>query len=235
MSPAGRKNGKPRERRSLGAGWIDVTAPLRTGMICWPGDPGVRVTQTDSIARGDACNVSAISFASHSGTHVDAPRHFLEDGRGVDEVAIDAGIGPARVIAIRDRRAIREEELRAQRIRPGERVLFRTVNSSRAWVERPFDPSFVHITEGAARYLACCQIRTVGVDYISVGGFQEEAHGEEVHRILLRAGILIIEGLDLRRIRPGPHQLVCLPLRLAHGDGAPARVVLKPAGRPRSA
>jgi len=75
----------------------------------------------------------------------------------------------------------------------------------------------------------------VGVDYISVGGFQEEAHGEEVHRILLRAGILIIEGLDLRRIRPGPHQLVCLPLRLAHGDGAPARVVLKPAGRPRSA
>jgi arylformamidase len=149
----------------------------------------------------------------------------------VDEVALDATLGPARVIAIRDRRAIREEELRAQRIRAGERILFRTANSRRAWAERPFDPSFVHLTEGAARYLASRQVRTVGVDYLSVGGFQEEAHGDEVHRILLRAGILIIEGLDLRRIRPGPYALVCLPLRLAHGDGAPARVVLKPAGR----
>ncbi len=218
------------ERGRTGDGWIDVTVPLESGMVVWPGDPEVRVAPWYAMARGDPCNLSALSFGSHAGTHVDAPIHYLESGRSVDGLPLDAAIGKARVVAVHDRRVITLAELEPLRVRAGERLLFRTANSDRARGRRVFDKSYVHLSPEAARFLASRRVRTVGVDGPSVGPY-DDGGGVDVHRALLGAGVLIIEGLDLSGIRPGPHRLVCLPLKVAGGDGSPARVVLKPLAR----
>jgi arylformamidase len=139
------------------------------------------------------------------------------------------------VIAIRSPQAIRLDELRRHEIRRGERVLFKTRNSGRCWVQDTFVEDFVYIAADAARYLADRGVRLVGIDYLSVGGFLHD--GRETHEALLGAGIWVIEGLDLSKVRPGPVDLVCLPLRLSDGDGAPARAIVRerrprrPAGR----
>jgi arylformamidase len=156
---------------------------------------------------------------------MDAPLHYVAGGRGLDEMPADVTIGLARVIGIRDREVIRPEELSKHRIRRGERILFRTRNSMRCWKADAFIEDFVYISADAARYLAGRGVRLVGVDYLSVGGFKND--GSATHRELLQAGIWIIEGLNLERVRPGPYQLVCLPLRVAHSDGAPARALVR--------
>lgn len=142
---------------------------------------------------------------------------------------LDAAIGSARVIPIRDRKSIRTDELVGHSIRRGERVLFKTRNSGRCWDTDRFVEDFVYLSASAAQYLAERQVRLVGIDYLSVGGFRED--GVETHQALLRAGIWIIEGLNLKRVRPGRVQLVCLPLKIAGGDGAPARALVRPVNR----
>ncbi len=206
--------------------WIDVSVPLRNGMVHWPGDPPVRITRTTDVAQGDRATVSRVSMGSHTGTHMDAPRHFLRRGKGIDRMPLTATIGPARVLAIRDPVAITPEELRRHRIHAGERVLFKTRNSARCWRTARFVTDFVFLSRPAAAYLAAKRLRAVGVDYLSVGGYKKD--GADVHRILLRAGIWIIEGLNLSGVRPGTYELCCLPLRMADGDGAPARAALRP-------
>jgi arylformamidase len=206
--------------------WIDVSLPLRSGMVHWPGDPAPRVERVMRLARGDLVNLTHLTMSAHTGTHVDAPRHFLDDGPAVDEMPLDALIGPARVVGIRDPRAITAAELRRHRIRRGERVLFRTRNSERPWPARPFTRRFVAVAPDAAKLLAARGVSTVGVDYLSVGVLGPEGH--EVHRILGRAGICVIEGLRLAGVRPGRYDLCCLPLRIPDGDGAPARAALRP-------
>ena len=163
-------------------------------------------------------------MGSHTGTHMDAPAHFLRGGRSIDRLPLEAVVGPARVIPIRHPQEIRVEELEAHRIKPGERILFKTRNSARCWKGNSFVRNFVHLTGESARYLAGLKLRCVGVDYLSVGGYQKD--GAQVHRALLRAGIWIIEGLNLSAARPGRYTLICLPLKIERGDGAPARAVL---------
>jgi arylformamidase len=210
----------------MAGAWIDVSVPLRTGMVHWPDNPPVRIEFESSIQRGDVANVSTLSLGAHTGTHMDAPLHFIPDGAGIDQVPFDAVIGPARVIEIPDPVSIRATELVRHHMRAGERVLFKTLNS-RLWAQGDhFVEDFVFIDEDAARYLADTHVRTVGVDYLSVGGYH--ADGAAVHRILLEAGIWIIEGLDLSLVAPGAYELVCLPLKISGRDGAPSRAVLRP-------
>jgi arylformamidase len=205
--------------------WIDISVPLRNGMVSWPGDAPFERTSTLEIANGDPCNLSQISTTAHIGTHMDAPRHYLAGAAGIETLPITAAIGRARVIETRDPEMIRISELEPHRLAKGERVLFKTRNSGHAWKSDEFQKKYVHIHPEAARYLAECRVQTVGVDYLSVGGF--ENGGPQTHRILLEAGIWIIEGLQLEHVEPGEYELVCLPLKIIGGDGAPARAVLR--------
>jgi arylformamidase len=204
-------------------------------MAHWPDNPPVVVERTSDLSKGDTCTVSRLSMGAHTGTHMDAPSHFVPGGASLDSLPFEAVVGRARVIAIRSPQAIRLDELRRHEIRRGERVLFKTRNSGRCWVADTFVEDFVYIAADAARYLADRGVRLVGIDYLSVGGFIHD--GRETHEALLGAGIWLIEGLDLSKVRPGSVDLVCLPLRLSDGDGAPARAIVRqrrprrPAGR----
>ena len=207
------------------SGWIDVSVGLRDGMVHWPDNPPVRIARCFAITKGDPCNVSEISLGVHTGTHMDAPIHFMESGAGIDKLPLTAVMGPARIIGIKDRESIKPEELRPHRIRRGERILFKTRNSTRVWRTKSFVEDFVYLSSDGARYLADRGIRTVGVDYLSIGGIN---NGPECHKSILKAGIWVIEGLDLSKVTPGRYQLICLPLKVVDGDGAPARAIVKP-------
>jgi arylformamidase len=200
--------------------WIDISVPIHAGMVHWPGDPPVEINTLTHVERGDICTVSALKLGAHTGTHIDAPIHYLPGGSGTHEVPLHGLIGHARVIEIKDRDTIREAELRQHNLGPSERLLFKTLNSQRCWSSPQFVNQFIAISEDAAAYLAQLKILTVGIDYLSVGS-------PEVHRILLGAGVVIIEGLNLAEVRPGHYELVCLPLKILGGDGAPARALLK--------
>jgi arylformamidase len=205
--------------------WIDISVPLHSGMAHWPNDRQFDRIETEKIANGDLCNLSEISASAHIGTHMDAPRHYLPDGAGIEAFPISAGVGHARVIAISDPELIGVRELRPYRLTKGERVLFKTRNSEEHWTTSKFQEKFVHIPHETAAYLGDCCVQTVGVDYLSVGGYDTD--GPETHRTLLKAGIWIIEGLNLKDVEPGDYELICLPLKILGSDGAPARAVLR--------
>jgi arylformamidase len=207
------------------ADWIDITAPLQPGMPHWPGDPPFERSLALAIAKGDLLNLSQITTTVHIGTHIDAPSHFFEGSATIDQMPLDATVGPARVIGVRDPELIRISEIEPYHLRPGERVLFRTANSRLAWKASEFVENFVHIPPDTAAYLASRKVRTVGVDYLSVGGFF--SGGAETHQILLSAGIWIIEGLQLQDVEPGDYELICLPLKIVGSDGAPARAIIR--------
>jgi arylformamidase len=205
--------------------WIDISAPVRNGMAHWPGDPDFHIERASDMDKGAAATVSRMALGVHTGTHMDAPLHFIRNAPGIDTMPLDATVGRARVIAIRDTKCVTRAELAAHAISAGERILFRTTNSERSWNSDRFDEDFVYISHDAARYLAECGVRTVGIDYLSVGGFRQD--GVETHEALLGAGIWIIEGLMLKDIEPGNYELICLPLRLTGAEGSPARAILR--------
>jgi arylformamidase len=205
--------------------WIDITVPIRSGMVHWPGNPEVRVHMREKATRdGGVSRVSELSFGSHTGTHVDAPVHFGLNSQGVDSLSLDALVGPARVVALEETGAIARADLEPLAVERGERLLLKTRNSSRCWGTDDFVEDYVYVTPEGAGYLAERGVRTVGVDYLSVGGRKD---GAATHRVLLRAGICILEGLNLSMVTPGAYELVALPLRIAGGDGAPARAILR--------
>jgi arylformamidase len=208
--------------------WIDISAPLHDGLVPWPGDAPFRLERVSDLARGDFCTFSTFSTSAHAATHVDAPMHFLKRGLAVDALPIEATVGRARVLPIRNTRLIGPEELRTHRIRAGERLLFKTRNSKRDRESAKFFTDYIAVSPEAAHFLASRRIRAVGTDGPSIG------HGEctaETHRILLGAGIWVIEGLDLSHAPVGRCDLVCLPLRIVGSDGAPARAILRPRSR----
>ena len=205
--------------------WIDVSVTLHTDMAHWPNNPPVRIERMLDMDHGDICNVSTLAMGSHTGTHMDAPLHFLQTGQGLETMPFDATLGLARVIEIYDPEAIKPEELLPHALQPGERILFKTRNSSRCWNTDNFVEDFVYISREAARVLAALNVRTIGVDYLSVGGYTKD--GVETHRALLEAGIWIIEGLNLSQVQPGAYELLCLPIKIARSDGAPARTLLR--------
>ena len=193
---------------------IDISVPIRSGMVTYPGDPEVRLVRTSSIADGAAANVSKLDFGVHSGTHVDAPLHFIDGAAGADELPLDVLNGPCEVVE-----AARLDKSAVDAAPEGtERVLFKTRNSE-LWAKDSFADEFERLDGAAARALVERGVRLVGVDYLSVGD-------EEAHHALLGAGVVPIEGLDLRGVVPGTYELHCLPLRLVGSDGAPARAIL---------
>jgi len=204
--------------------WIDISLTLKNGMIHWPGDTEFKRKPVKSISKGDRVNLSELSMSAHAGTHIDAPRHYIDKGESAGQLPFDAVIGQARVIAVENEEYITKEELIKHDIRPGERILLKTVNSEKLKRSDKFKKNFVGISKAAAKYFAEKNVRAVGVDYLSVGNFDS---GDAVHEILLGAGIWIIEGLDLSEAPPGDCELICLPLKILDSDGAPARAVLR--------
>ena len=204
--------------------------PLKSGMVTWPGDPAVAIDLLASIEKGSICNVTRMAMSAHTGTHMDAPRHFIQDGITMEQMPLDATIGPCRVIAIEDTAAIRRAELEPHNIQPAERILFKTANSARCYQTDAFYDDFIYVSNEAAKYLAERRVRTVGVDYISIGGFHKDL--VRTHLTILGAGIWVIEGLNLSAVAPGAYDLICLPLKMPGADGAPARAILRELPRP---
>jgi len=202
---------------------IDISVPNARGMHVYPGDPVLRVESVRRIAQGDPCNLSLLTLGSHTGTHVDAPYHFLADGPRLGDVGLDRMIGEALVADLRGRAAIDAAALEDVALRHGDILLCRTDNSGR-WEAPEFQRDFTYLTEDAADLLVARGVRAVGMDYLSIERFGSE--GFPVHHRLLGAGVFVIEGLDLRAVEPGRYTLVCLPLKFPELDGAPARAVL---------
>lgn len=201
--------------------WIDITIPLVAGLGTWPGDPRLRLRRLADLGRGDSCNLSAVSLCAHAGTHLDAPLHYLAGGAAVDQAPPELLMGAAQVVEAAAAGSIGSDAIPAE---PAPRLLFKTRNSHRRWWTEPFREDFAALSLDAARALAGLGARLVGIDGPSIGPWGQE--GDEVHRLLLGAGIWILEGLDLSAAAPGACQLICLPLRLAGAEAAPARAFL---------
>jgi len=203
---------------------IDISVPLETVLPTWPGSTGHRTFRTMAIESGDAANVTQLEMDVHTGTHVENSLHFLADGAPVAAFALERLVGPALVVEIAGT-AVTPESLEGAGIPPDtSRLLLKTTNSALWHVADPvFDQSYVALTAEAAEWLVEHQVAVVGIDYLSVQRFEDPP---ETHRILMRAGITIIEGLDLTDAAAGTYDLVCLPLRLSRAEAAPARVIL---------
>lgn len=208
----------------------DVTLPLGPSMPTWPGDPPVSIEPALTIEQ-DGARVSKLALGSHTGTHIDAPAHLLPGGQDTGTLDLHHLIGPALVIYLPEAAAITRTELllatRAYRSildKPPWRLLLKTRNSDRGILAREFTPDYVALTQDAAEWLADQGAVLVGIDALSVDPFDDARCS--AHRVLLAKRIIIVEGLDLREVAPGVYNLVCLPLRIPHGDGAPARAVL---------
>jgi len=207
----------------------DVSVALSATTPTYPGDPGIRIEEWSTLAKGDDANVSFMHLGVHSGTHVDAPAHFIEGGATVDSLPLDSLVGTAEVVEVaNDLKVIDANFVRAHCHRESQRVLFKTRNS--AFWGNPLDgfrEDYTYIDPAAARALVEFGVKLVGIDYLSVEQFQSKKF--ETHLALLSNGIVILEGLDLRAVPAGNYELICLPLKLegGSGDGAPARVVLR--------
>lgn len=204
---------------------IDVTVPLSTAVPTFPGDPPFALEPTHSIEGGEPYNVTRLVFGAHSGTHVDAPSHFIAGGGTVDELPLEILIGKARVLDLRGREAIDRADLEALDLRDDLRILFKTRMSGQLRNGTPFQPDFVYLTPEGARYLVDAGIKLVGIDYLSIEKFGSRDFA--AHHALLGAGVVVLEGLDLTAAEAGDYDMTCLPLPVVGGDGAPARVVLR--------
>lgn len=205
---------------------IDITVTVSPQLPSWPGEPKLTTSLLRDMSRGHSCNVSRIEGGVHTGTHLDAPRHFIAGGVGVDQLALDILIGPARVAYFPDAHAIDAALLEGLALPAGTtRLLLKTRNSA-LWNDpgHAFREDYVALTPEAAQWIVDHGIRLVGIDYLSIERFREPGH--RTHKILLGAGVIAVEGLDLRRAAPGAYDLYCLPLKLAGADGAPVRAVL---------
>jgi arylformamidase len=192
---------------------LDVSVPIRAGMVTYPGDPTVELERVSAIEAGAVANLSRLQLGVHTGTHVDAPIHFIDGAPAAEELPLDVLLGPVRVVAAQ---TLDAGELTRLELPP--RVLFKTPNSD-LWARPVFAEESVSLTADAAQVLLGRNVRLVGIDYLSIGD-------EDAHRALLGAGVVTIEGLDLRGVEPGWYRLVCAPLKLVGSDGAPARVLL---------
>lgn len=203
---------------------IDVSVPLDANLPTYPGSTPFSLEATKRIANGDSSNVSAVHMSLHSGTHVDAPRHFFDNAPGADVLPLEMLIGRTRVIEVTSRKGIGPDELSAINLSEDVRLLIKTHNS-RLWSSPEFRQEYVGVTEAGARHLIDHGIKVLGVDYLSVEEFRTP--GAPAHHALLGGGTIVIEGLNLRDVEPGVYEMYCLPLRLVGADGAPARVVLR--------
>lgn len=203
---------------------IDISVPLDASLATYPGNLPFSIEPVKRLARGDSSNVSTLHMSAHAGTHVDAPRHFFDDGAGAEALPLEMLCGRARVVELTTRRGVTAEDLAEFDLSEDLRLLLKTPNS-RLWNSPEFHTDFVGVTEGGARFLVDRGVKVLGVDYLSVE--QYKAPGAPAHHVLLGSGIIVIEGLNLRDVEPGTYEMFCLPLAVVGADGAPARVVLR--------
>ncbi len=198
---------------------IDISVPIRPEMAIWPGNLGVRLELREAIARGDVANVTGLHLGAHTGTHVDAPRHFLPDGSTTEAIAPEALIGPAFVADATAADRLDAGVIEALGVPEGcERLLLRTRNSE-LWARDTFVADHLRLDASGAQAVLDLGVWLIGIDYLSIGD-------EAAHRLLLGSGVVPLEGLDLRGVAPGAYELICTALRIAGSDGAPARAFL---------
>ncbi|RZV37366.1 MAG: cyclase family protein [Candidatus Acidulodesulfobacterium acidiphilum] len=206
--------------------FIDVSMEITDGMLHWPSDPVIEIDNYSQIKKGAAANNSKITCGVHTGTHIDAPKHFVDDGIGIDGLDINNLIGNCRVIEVPSIVSpINKEFLEPLNIKKGDRLLFKTKNSE--WInsgDKNFRTDYVYVNPEASKYMVEKGVALVGVDYLSVEGYHI---GHDTHKTLLGAGVVIIEGLNLFGVEPGDYYLMALPVKIKDSNGAPARVILQ--------
>lgn len=220
--------------------WIDISLPLRHHMLTFPDAPAPQVIRLRDANKGDNTTTSDLHFVTHTGTHIDAPLHFIRNGNTIDKMPLETAIGPARVIEIKDTKSIQIEELAAYNIQKGERILFKTLNSSTVYNSDNFSFQYVHIVPEAAKYLVERGVRLVGFDYIVPAVWETEKDYpskseyvarsgiHQIHRIFLGNNVYILEGINLSGVKPGQYELIALPIRLEDGDAGLTRAILRP-------
>ena len=204
---------------------FDISVPISTDMTVWPGDPSVTITRISSIEKGENANVSHLSLGVHTGTHVDAPLHFLREGESLDKIPLERFVGDAQVFEIPDVNLITVEILEKNNFTlKASRVLFKTQNSE-IWAkgDKAFQKDFVALSPDAAVFLADQKVNLIGIDYLSIAPFGDST---PTHKIFLEAGVILLEGIDLSSVPGGEYLLFCLPLKLQGVDGAPVRAIL---------
>lgn len=204
---------------------IDISLPLHSALPVWPGDPPAIIEPTQAITRGDSYNSSRLQCSLHWGTHLDAPFHLIQNKWSIDQIPPEVLLGKVQVVEVGEIASITRSILGKYHLKPLERIIFKTRNSL-FWSERPlkFHPEFTALTADAAEYLLELGVKLVGIDYLSLDLY--ESKELPVHKILYRKNVVGVEGLDLRKVSPGQYDLICLPLKVLHGDGALARVLL---------
>ncbi len=201
----------------------DITVPISPSLPTFPGDPRVRIDPVSRIAQGDPANVSRVTMSSHCGSHIDASSHYSDNGVSVDHLPLTLLVGKALVADLRGVQEIDGKALARLPLGGVARLLLRTDNSL-LWDREGFYEDYAHLTPEGAEYLLRKKVQLVGIDYLSVERF--EGNGE-VHRLLLGNGTVILEGLNLDGIDEGEYELICLPLKVREGDGAPVRAILR--------
>lgn len=204
----------------------DVSLPISNDLPVWPGDSPILLTTTMSISKGDKCNLTKMEMGTHTGTHIDAPSHFIHNGATVDSIPIEILIGPCFVIELGSKAFIGKDDFQNHNLDGHSRILIKTRNSER-WAKNiaSFDTNYVSLGIHAAQYLIERNIRLIGIDYLSIEAFQSD--GSPVHKLLLKNNVTILEGLNLSGVNAGAYELICMPLNLQGCDGAPARVLLR--------
>jgi len=203
---------------------IDVSVPLDSTLPTYPRNTPFTLEAIKRRANGDSSNLSTLHMSAHGGTHVDAPRHFFDDGAGTEALPLEMLCGRARVIEVTSRKAITAEDLERLNLSEDLRLLIKTHNS-RLWGDATFHEDYIGVSESGAKHLVGHGVKVVGVDYLSVESYGTP--GAPAHHVLLGAGTIVIEGLNLRDVEPGVYEMYCLPLAIVGSDGAPARVVLR--------
>jgi arylformamidase len=210
-------------------GWYDISVPLKQNIVYFPTDPvPPKIYRYHDRALGSKVTMSMLEIISHTGTHIDAPLHFIPDGETISDMPLDATIGPARVIAIKDEESIKAAELKKHHIRKGERVLFKTRNSPAGYEAERFNDDYCYLDDDAADYLVEVGVKLVGIDFITIGTIKRPENISHTHTALLSAGIYIMEDCALDGVPPGEYELLCLPLLMYKGDAGPARAILRP-------
>ena len=219
----------PARNNKTNPNWIDLSVTLYEGMIAFPSEYQLQVERRASMARGDKANNTTIHMSVHTGTHMDAPRHFIANGKTIDQMPFDVTLGPARVIEIVDNVSVKAEELKQHNIKRGERILLKTRNSPKFWQTETVSEDFIYITRGAARFLVDAGVKLIGIDSLSVGSLADPDNTTpDTHGILLGNEIWIIEGLNLTGVSVGNYNLICLPLKLKDTEGSPVRAIIQP-------
>jgi arylformamidase len=210
-------------------GWYDISVPLKQGMVYFPTDPiPPKIYRLHDRNMGAKVTMSVMEIISHTGTHIDAPLHFIADGSTISDMPLDATIGPARVIEIKDKESIKAAELEKHNIKKGERILFKTRNSPAGYEADRFSDDYCYLDESAADYLVEKAVKLVGIDFITIGTIKRKENISYTHSALLTAGIYILEDCALANVPPGEYELMCLPLLMYKGDAGPCRAILRP-------